>query len=421
MDPSLSSDQGTLTVAYGATSVDSLLERGIRCTRQGCYTEGVTLFALARELLSPDQGHLANLLDTLIQCQASLLQAHQALQLASKGFVEVDALQQKQLNALEMLLPVHQEDTPGVPQPQAAARPLENSCRQQPLQSPQQSMTDPAIEQRPLPPRLAPRDGNALPALHFTCFGRFEVRRSGRPLTLCPSRCGQHILRYLVAHPAHNATNDTLMAILWPEDEQEVAQPKLHIAISALRRSLNEGITCAPGCGYIVCKNRVYHLNPAVAIRTDVEEFLQCYHAGRQVNEGRVALYERACHLYTGPFLPEDMYADWSLLQREQLSQTYLTMCGALASYYLDNTNYEDAAKWAKATLKENRCDEAAHRQLIQIYAAQGRRSEALQQYQRCERVLREELEVQPLPETVRLLQALLANELLPGNDIVKT
>ena len=89
--------------------------------------------------------------------------------------------------------------------------------------------------------------------------------------------------------------------------------------------------------------------------------------------------------------------------------------------YYLDNTNYEDAAKWAKATLKENRCDEAAHRQLIQIYAAQGRRSAALQQYQRCERVLREELEVQPLPETVRLLQALLANELLPGHDIVKT
>jgi DNA-binding SARP family transcriptional activator len=115
------------------------------------------------------------------------------------------------------------------------------------------------------------------------------------------------------------------------------------------------------------------------------------------------------------------MYADWSLLQREQLSQTYLTMCRALANYYLDNTNYEDAAKWAKAILKENRCDEAAHRQLIQIYAAQGRRSEALQQYQRCERVLREELEVQPLPETVRLLQALLANELLPGNEIVKT
>jgi len=90
-------------------------------------------------------------------------------------------------------------------------------------------------------------------------------------------------------------------------------------------------------------------------------------------------------------------------------------MCRALTEHYLKTSCYEEAAKWATAMLKENRCDEAAHRQLIQIYAAQGRRSEALQQYQRCERVLREELSVQPLPETQTLFQALLANEPLPN------
>lgn len=237
----------------------------------------------------------------------------------------------------------------------------------------------------------------------------------GRPVALCSNRNGQAILRYLVAQPGHSATVDTLMAMLWPEDEQEVAQSKLHIAISALRRSLNEGYTCGPGCGYILCKNRVYRLNPAVVIRTDVDEFLQCHQVGRRANEDTVSLYERACRLYSGPFLPEDMYADWSFLQREQLSQIYLTMCKALTDYYFNHGHYEDAAQWATDILKENRCDEAAHRQLIQIYAAQGRRSEALQQYQRCVRVLREELGLQPLPETVLVFQALLANEPLPG------
>jgi DNA-binding SARP family transcriptional activator len=94
------------------------------------------------------------------------------------------------------------------------------------------------------------------------------------------------------------------------------------------------------------------------------------------------------------------MYADWSLLQREQLTQTYLTMCRGLADHYLEIKHYEDAAKWATAILKVNRCDEGAHRQLIQVYSAQGYRSEALQQYRRCESILLEELGVTPSPET---------------------
>jgi DNA-binding SARP family transcriptional activator len=51
----------------------------------------------------------------------------------------------------------------------------------------------------------------------------------------------------------------------------------------------------------------------------------------------------------------------------------------------------------------------------MQIYAAQGRRSETLQQYQRCKHVLHKELGMQPLPETVRLFQALCADK--PGSQ----
>ena len=413
MDPSRSIDQGTLTVASEASSLTFLLERGIHCTRQGYYAEGVTFFALARERLSPDQMHFAVVLDALIQSHAGYLQAQHALHVASKRFVKADADQQAQLVALEKLLLIPGEDTDVEPTPHTATRRPENSWSHQPPQSPQLLLADSSIEKPPQPLHSPSRD--ALPTLCFTCFGRFEVRRMGRLLALCPSRNGQIILRYLVAQPGHSATIDSLMAMLWPEDEQEVAQPKLHIAISALRRSLNEGHVSTPGCGYIVCKNRSYYLNPEVAIRTDVDEFLQCYRAGRQTEVGRAALYEQACRLYTGPFLSEDLYADWSFLQREQLSRTYLAMCGALTEHYLKTSYYEEAAKWATAILKENRCDEAAHRQLIQIHAAQGRRSEALQQYQRCERVLREELGVQPLPETQTLFQALLANEPLPN------
>jgi len=272
---------------------------------------------------------------------------------------------------------------------------------------------------------------SSLPELAITCFGHFEVRRQGTPIVLCSSRSGQSILRYLVARPGRYATSDTLQALFWPEDEPVVAQRKLHIAISALRRSLHDDLSSegqglafivprtrlatAPTSGsYILYKNGMYSLNPVVAIRTDVDEFLCCYQAGQQGGVEKVPLYEKAYLLYKGPFLAEDMYADWSFLQREQLSKVHVAMCRVLTDFYRKLHRYEDAAKWATAILQENRCDEAAHRQLIQVYAAQGRRSEALQQYQRCERILREELGVQPLPETMLLFSALLANEPLP-------
>ena len=107
----------------------------------------------------------------------------------------------------------------------------------------------------------------------------------------------------------------------------------------------------------------------------------------------------------------EDIYADWSSLQREQLSNIYLSMCRVLADHNVQIKRYEDATRWVTAILAENRCDETAHQQHIRIYAAQGRRHESLQQYQRCERLLRDELGVEPLPETLLLLQHLLATE----------
>jgi DNA-binding SARP family transcriptional activator len=383
-----------------------LLARGLQCVRQGLYAEGAAFFALAREQLSSDCTCIASVLDALIQSSTSYRYAQQALHEASKHFAETDSAHQAQMKVLEKLLPTLMEKN--ISAPYTIVPPSTNSQDYQPLQTP---IANCVAYQEPAEPQILPEKRDALPALYFTCFGHFEVRRLNQTIALCSNRNGQAILRYLAVQPGHCTTIDALMAILWPEGELEAAQSKLHNAICALRRSLNHGYNCEPGGGYILCKNRVYHLNPKVVIQTDVDEFLQCHQAGQQRSEERVALYERACHLYTGPFLSEDIYADWSFLQREQLSQTYLAMCRELVDFYFNSKHYEDATKWATAMLKKNRCEEVAYRYLMQIYAAQGRRSEALQQYHHCERILQEELGVSPLPETTGVFQKILTSE----------
>jgi DNA-binding SARP family transcriptional activator len=401
-----------------APSLRFLLERGLEDLQCGSYTEGIALLALARDQLATDQSDLATALDGFLQRYAGYQGVLQALLEASTRFADAYAEQQALVTAfvevLSTLIPginaynhlAGQQATTNNPQlPAFASHSSRTSLHASSNLSAQGTLFSHSS--------LA-EDNALLPSLSITCFGRFEVRRLGRSVALCASRSGQAILRYLVAKPGHSASSDTLQALCWSEDEPEVAQRKLHIAISALRRSLHDGSPPQPRDSYIVCKNGIYSLTTMVVIHTDVDEFLHLYQTGQQESgeqEKQIACYEQACLLYAGPFLSEDIYADWSFQQRERLAKIYLRMCSILTVHYLKVKHYEDAARTAQAVLAENRCDEAAHQQLIRIYAAQGRRSEALQQYHRCVRLLRDELNVQPLHETVLLFKELLKNE----------
>jgi DNA-binding SARP family transcriptional activator len=408
----LSSDLGDLTASSELSYPLTLLEVGIRYIRQGNDAGGVVLLELVRERLPHDQKHLIAIIDAYILSHSNHCQAQEALLMASRHFVETESEYQRQLYDLEMLLSTSKGATS---KPYSVENCAQNSQNHKDRQLPQPPLRTAKGQQPLLSNHLTTSETTALHSLYFTCFGQFEVRRSGQAIVLCRNRRGQAILRYLVAQPGYRASMDSLMGVIWPGDAAEVARRKLQIAVSAVRCSLESDYPCASGGGYILCRDQTYRLNPAIAIQTDVDEFLALWKAGRQNKEKEAFVaYEKACNLYTGPFLVEDMYADWSFILREQLSQIYLSMCHTLADFYLEAGRYEDAIRWVNTILKENRCDETAHQQLIRIYAAEGRRSEALRQYYLCESLLTRDLGVQPMPETVNLFHTLSNSEHLP-------
>jgi DNA-binding SARP family transcriptional activator len=247
------------------------------------------------------------------------------------------------------------------------------------------------------------------PVLHAVCLAPFELRLHGTSIPLGSNRNGQAILRYLVAQPNHQASNDTLMDLFWPDDDNDVALHKLHVTISNLRHSLQAHLHK----NYILSKQSIFQLNPVIPLTTDVDEFLTLYSMGQKL-EGKAAIfcYERACALYTRPFLIEDLYEDWSFVRREQLRQIMIEMCNALADYHLKNSAHDAAVQWVMKILGENRYDEAAYRQLMRIYALSGKRNEALHQYQRCQQMLQEDLGLQLMPETVYLHESIIRGEL---------
>src|SRR5207248_2646353 len=185
------------------------------------------LFALAREYLSPQQWQLNEALDVFIHDYTVYWQTQQALQQMSRRFVELDVTQREGIAKLEMLLPTLIKDIPT-----SSGNKLLSHADQS-IQSSWASVPDIQVPaQSSLHSDGLTQNDETFAPLHFTCFGRFEVRRRNQPVVLCANHNGQTILRYLVAQPDHYATMDVLMTELWPDDEQEVAHHKLQVAAS---------------------------------------------------------------------------------------------------------------------------------------------------------------------------------------------
>lgn len=370
-----------------AKSVLSLLQEGLAQARLGHIAESIHIFTSVRQSLASNLIELEPAFDVLICSHRKYWQAQQALLTASKLFVEADQERHLHLEQLTNIL------TTLLASPSSARQEQDGSVVQL---SGQPTPTASPLSKTDLDLAIV----DTLPSLSFTCFGFFRVIRMGQTVELCSNRTGQTILRYLVAKTGHSESMDVLMELFWPEDPPDVARHKLVVAISALRRALNQDYASQIGGGYILCKNEFYMLNPNVEYKIDLEEFLALYNRGcESTSTDKVPYYLAASELYKGPFLFEDLYADWSLFQREQLNRVYLIMCTELAEYYYKTKHYEEAAKWCNRVLKEDRCDEKAHLYLMHIYLATNHRNEAIVQYQRCKNILKEEMGVEPIPE----------------------
>jgi predicted ATPase len=127
---------------------------------------------------------------------------------------------------------------------------------------------------------------------------------------------------------------------------------------------------------------------------------------------------EQALGFYQGHFMvgfsiadsPE--FEDWQLLESESLGRELIQVLKDLVQIAGHRENGENAEGYVRRWLAENPLDEDAHRSAMELYAARGNRSAAIAQFERCQEVLRSDLGVDPVPETVALLEAIRAGNI---------
>lgn len=252
------------------------------------------------------------------------------------------------------------------------------------------------------------------PCLQIRFFGRFELLRDGETVCLGRNARALAILKYLLAHRRERpVAQDYLMGWLWPESGPKRARWSLNSAVCALRKLLGSCLPSLSTPETILFEGGRYRLSPHIRLSVDTDEFDFCREEGLLMEKaGRapeaVAQYEKAVKLYRGDYLIEDLYEEWTMTERERLGDAYTDALRRLANHYLKTGQPRESVRACYGVLEKDRCDEHAHRLLMECYVRLGQKARALRQYRLCEQALRNQYDMTPSPETRTLYASIL-------------
>ena len=240
--------------------------------------------------------------------------------------------------------------------------------------------------------------------LQLTLLGKLEVTRDGIPLEKFTYQKSLALLCYL-AMAKRPYPREFLAALLWGESTEANARAGLRKSLSELRQRVG---------GHLLIERHQAAFNREAAYTLDVERFETQIKRCRQRNGADLYPDEAdklalALATYRGDFLSgfhirrAPAFEEWAVMERERLRLDAIQGLHLLANHYLAQGEYDRAIRHVRRLLALEPYQEEAYRQLMSLLALNGRREAALIQYQTCRRLLRDELGVEPQPETTAL------------------
>ena len=226
-----------------------------------------------------------------------------------------------------------------------------------------------------------------------------------------PGRQGRLVFAYLVIEQGRSVTRDELADALWGETPPATWEKALGVIASKLRVLLGECgldgakvLTSAFGC---------YRLELPEGTWVDVVEAargVEAAEAALTADEPERAKAEakQAASLARLPLLPGEDGA-WIEGKRRELGEILGNALNCLADACLRSGDFAEAVRWAQEAIALEPFRESGYRRLMRAHAAVGNGAEALRAYERCRRLLADELGAYPSPETESIYRELLA------------
>ena len=234
---------------------------------------------------------------------------------------------------------------------------------------------------------------------HFDC-----LLSSGQRISLS-MRKAEVLLAYLALAPGIRHPRERLINLLWSDRGEEQARNSLRQCLSTIRKALGD----ADGLMLQIDRTTV-SLN-ADLIDVDVHEF------ERLAASAEFESLTDAAALYRGEFLEGISIRDaacqeWLDNERARFKRQYIEILANLGQTLLVSRDYSQAIKTAERLVEQDPLSESGWRMLMQAYFENGDRSHALQACKRCQKVLRDELGIDPEPATLQLREQIAAGDI---------
>ena len=225
-------------------------------------------------------------------------------------------------------------------------------------------------------------------------FGAFRLFHHGdlRPLS---GEKNLGLLAYLVLHPHLPQRREKLADLLYPDAPFERAQRNFSDTLYRLQKAL--------GSDWLIIERDTVAVHRDEYLWVDVSEF------DRLAGSDQAVDLQRMIELYAGDLLPE-LYDDWIISEREIRRNQYLSALERLAVLQEGNGNLRQALLTLRRLVSAEPLHEPAHQSYLRLLGRLQRYGEALVHYEYLRKLLRSELEAEPLAET-RLIAETIENE----------
>ncbi len=241
--------------------------------------------------------------------------------------------------------------------------------------------------------------------IEVICLGGFQLFHDGRELGKEVGLTGKprELLAYFVTHRGRRLPLDRILEDLWPESDPARGQAAFHTTLYRLRR----GLAKAAGPGeYVRHESGEYQLERG-RFRVDVDLFdAHLEQAQSDAGEAATRAGESAVDLYTGPYLAT-LYCEWCEEERRRLDAAYMTTLRLLTAHYAAGGDYHHAIAACERMLDVDPLLEQVHCDLMRFWHRLGNRAAVEKQYRTLTRLLTEELNADPMPETQALYMEL--------------
>lgn len=241
--------------------------------------------------------------------------------------------------------------------------------------------------------------------LYAACLGGCDVWRGADLLTArdWQREKARQLFQFLAAGRGKWFSRDQIADRLWPDLDADGAAQNFKVALNALNHALEPTRESGRSPFFISRRDGLYGLNPSAEIVLDTDDFASM--ASSASEEDLLAALE----IYRGDFLAGCGEESWFKDTRERMRELYLQTAMRQMDCWCGEGRWDDALRLAHRVLGLDACFEPAYQVLMRCHAARGSRSTVHSVYLRCKTALKEELDVEPSPETTRLLETLLA------------